>query len=290
VSSRIPNTTAAQVEHSLREVRWRSGDISKEEFDGHMRRIAQHPSYFLVLRDRQIALAPDDGRQRVLAAVFTNEPDRENYLREVPPPDPGKISQTLITTASGRDLFSNLQQMTLDGIVFNPRALVDDRVVAFQPKFAEVVLRFVDAAQEAAEEPKFDRLAKAAFPEGAPGPRHALDDLWTELLGLPAWIFAVKPKDPETPFSTRMQSNGLSVFAFTDSARLEAFYRDNGLVPAEQDEVLYLSMEPRSAIPWLQKLSQNDGVATVFFNFGGHGWFSPIRNLEPICKSLRFEL
>jgi hypothetical protein len=276
------------LEHALREVRWRAGEISKEEFDEHMGTIARHPAYFLVLRDRQIALAPDDERRRVLAAVFTNEADRDNYLREVPP-DPDKISQTVIVTASGRDLFSNLQQMTLDGIVFNPCASDSQRVVAFQPKFAEVVLRFAeDAAAQTVNEPLFDRLAKAAFPDGAPGPRHALDELWRELLGLPAWILAVVPKDPETPFSTRMQGNGLSVFAFTDSARLEAFYRDNGLVPAGQDGVLYLSLEPKSAIPWLQKLNLNHGLESVFFNFGGHGWYSPIRNLAPICKSLGY--
>ncbi len=131
--------------------------------------------------------------------------------------------------------------------------------------------------------PDFVTLCESAYPGGQPGPRAALDALWTALFGLPDWLFAVHPGDPTRPYVTEYQG-GRWAFVFTDSGQLARFTEQNGL--RGPGELLFLSMPTAQARQWLDEAGQRGLIGGAQFNFGGPGWFAPCQNLGAIYEHL----
>lgn len=131
--------------------------------------------------------------------------------------------------------------------------------------------------------PDFLALCSAAYPEGAPGPRPAMDALWTALFQLERWLFAVEPGDPTRPYVGEYAGQRWA-FAFTDSGLLGRFVEQNGL--RGPGDLLFLSMPAADARGWIEQAGERGLLAGVQFNFAGPGWFAPARSLAAIHTHL----
>ncbi|MBS1150971.1 MAG: hypothetical protein H6Q89_2669 [Myxococcaceae bacterium] len=139
------------------------------------------------------------------------------------------------------------------------------------------------AADEAGPaQPDFVALRAAAYPDGNPGPRPAMDALWTATFQLKQWLFATTPGKPTEPYVSEHGGKQWA-FAFTDSAHLERFLTQNGL--RGSGDVIFLAMPVDGARRWLEQMGAR-GVFGVQFNFAGPGWFAPTQNLAAIHKHL----
>jgi hypothetical protein len=103
------------------------------------RRLLAYPNYRVVLRatdegKTQLLLAPD-GRQRLLAPVFTAQDTLDTFLtRSVD----GTGIIPIVSTLDGRSLFTMLSKMRLHGIVFNCNGPTPPKALSAQ--FAQEVL------------------------------------------------------------------------------------------------------------------------------------------------------
>ncbi len=121
---------AVRVERALVQLRGGSTRVGNQ-----LTTVRQFPAYHVPFRETpegpQFALAPDP-RNRMLAAVFTLNDTYEAYVQESG--DAGH-KHTILT---GDQLFSELLDAGLDGIVFN--CCGPSAPVAFAPAFARLVL------------------------------------------------------------------------------------------------------------------------------------------------------
>ncbi len=268
----------SSLEESLRQLCWRAGELKSQEIEEHLERIREFDGYLMLMDDGKAALSPDGEQQRVLPAVFTDEADCTVFAaihgaRGAP------------RRFNGTQLFDALCAMPIDGVIFNPATQDANRRLGFAAPFCSLV------AKRTGRAPDFDRLVAGAFPAGRTGeigdPADP-DALWRELLSLEAWLFAVHPGNPAQPYLS-IYRDRLCIFAFTDSARLETFCRENGLLGDKPDQQAhFLWIETAKAIGWLQGMERDHGLEVIHFNFGGVGWFAPIANLDPICRHLGY--
>lgn len=129
----------------------------------------------------------------------------------------------------------------------------------------------------------FDALASAAHPNGAQGPRAAMDALWRATFSLPEWHFAVHAERPTQPLVVEMDGKRW-VFAFTDAARVERFYRENAAKTGGAHS-FRLTMPSAGARKWIGD-AEKQGIFGVHFNFGQPGWFAPAPALDRIHTHL----
>jgi ribosomal protein L7/L12 len=135
---------------------------------------------------------------------------------------------------------------------------------------------------------KFDSLVLAAFDPKtgrARGVAH-LNRLWAAAYQLPQWHILLEPTSTlAEPKPVVAEVDGKRwVYAFTSTARLQAWAKKNGRGDAKGG-ALALSMEALEAKVWLAGLAEA-GVHGVRFNDGLRGWFSPVAQLEPIRAHL----
>ena len=97
-----------------------TSEVVEDPF-GVMRNFQQ---YHIVLQklknEHQIVLAPDQ-QGRKLPAIFTAEDTRDSFLAYLKEIDPESFSNIRMLTLSGDELFSQLQGIPIDGIIFNPK-------------------------------------------------------------------------------------------------------------------------------------------------------------------------
>lgn len=135
--------------------------------------------------------------------------------------------------------------------------------------------------------PDFDALALAAYPRDAErGPREAMETLWRAVLGLPDWAFAIDPASVGDPQAfVAIHDDKDCVFAFTDSDRVAAFARENGLTDASGAS-FNLSLPLPGVFDWLDTAAARGDFSTVQFNFGRIAWFAPVSQLAIIRAHL----
>lgn len=129
--------------------------------------------------------------------------------------------------------------------------------------------------------PDFDALCGRAYPNGATGPRAAMDALWKATLQLETWHFAVPKQNPTTPLLVAIEGKTWA-FAFTDGGRARRFVTENP-EPCGGAHDFVLAIPSGGA---REMLSGMRGVFGVHFNYGQPGWFAPIPNLDRIHAHL----
>ena len=279
------------IEADLAALRWPTEHVDLPLL---LSRIGNFADYQLVLIDGKLATAPDD-KNRMLAAVFTSEAARDNYLHELPESVKTALNQKITLSCSGRDLFTRLDAMPLDGIVFNCSG--PERAIAFVPALCGQVLQRLKAesaglAEPAPQHPEaanlfdhspdFDALTAAAFPNLERGPIPAINALWRAAFALDQWHFIMHPKaasDPQPFVAT--EAGHVCIFAFTDSERLNSFAKENDLLD-EKGGAIMLSISPDNAVEWGRQEVERGGSRRMHFNFGGPGWFAPMVDLPRI--------
>lgn len=126
---------AIDVEEALAALR--SGENTTE---GMLKLVRDYSGYLIAVHQtgdsNSLALAPDS-QGRALAAVFTFEDAFEAYYPEGKQMYPE--GELLALSLSGEELFTQLQEMNLTGMVFNCSG--PTRPVAFAAPFAQVVLQ-----------------------------------------------------------------------------------------------------------------------------------------------------
>lgn len=274
------------IERTLAQLRWRPAAFFE---DSLLRRIVAHEEFWLVIRNGEPMLAPDDGRARRLAAVFTSVEARDSFLR-AEQIGPASVEFLLV---DGRALFNELRKRTYVGIVFNCSG--PDRPLAFVAELLDRARPFTDAPRDRrpvtdAERIDFDAMAADAYPGQRPGERSAVDLLWRATYALTEW-FAVVHGSPPHLLLTRSDNDGrLSAFFFTDAKRAERFIAINGLVdggttPATPAVVAIASVT--DVLAWSRRGRFPVPVERLHFNFGGPGWFSPADNLARLYDHLQ---
>jgi hypothetical protein len=289
------------IESDLAALRWPAANA---DLNALLSRIGNFGHYLLVLIDGKLATAPDD-RQRRLAAVFTSDEARNEYLNDLPDAVKTALDQKEKVTLScnGHDLFTRLAAMPLDGIVFN--CLGPDRPIAFVPTLSNQVLQRLDleswndaapapAAPSPASTatsnkaaPDFAALTKAALPDLQPGPRAAVNALWRAAFSLDQWLFIVDPNaaTDREPFADT-EAGHLCLFAFTDSEQVHRFAKENNMLD-EHGGALMLGISPQNAIEWGREERERGGSQRLHFNFGGPGWFAPMAGLPGIYECVQ---
>jgi hypothetical protein len=263
-------------------LRWPAEDA---DLDVLISRIGNFGDFLLVRTDGKLANTPDD-KSRLLAAIFTTEAARNAYLDHASAAPHAALNQKVTLSVNGRDLFTRLVTMPLDGIVFN--CLGPDRPIAFVPALSTQVLQRLnleatggaEAAPAAAHD--FVALTKAALPGLLPGPRAAINALWRAAFSLEQWLFIVHPKsagDPQPFVDT--EAGHVCLFAFTDSEQVHRFATENKMLD-EKGGALMLGVSPQNAIEWGRKERESGGSRRMHFNFGGPGWFAPMSGLPGI--------
>ena len=292
-----------QIESDLAALRWPAANA---DVDSLLSRIGNFGHYLLVLIDGKLATAPDH-KQRLLAAVFTTDQARTDYLNGLPDAVKIALNQKMILTCNGRELFTRLADMPLDGIVFN--CLGPDQAVAFVPALSTRVLQQLDLEACGAVEPAltatanapdrtqppassnsthdFIALTKAALPDLRPGPRAAVNALWRAAFSLDQWLFIVHPNaaTDRQPF-VDAEAGYVCLFAFTDGDQLHRFARENNMLD-EHGGALMLAISPQNAIEWGRREREQGGSRRIHFNFGGPGWFAPLSGLPGIHEFIQ---
>jgi hypothetical protein len=250
----------------------------------------------LVLIDGKLATAPDD-TQRRLAAVFTSDEARNEYLNDLPDAIKTAVNQKVTLSCNGHDLFTRLAAMPLDGIVFN--CLGPERPIAFVPALSNQVLQRLNLESSSAAAPApspastatsnktapdFAALTKAALPDLQRGPRTAVNALWRAAFSLDKWLFIVDPNaaTDREPFADT-EAGHLCLFAFTDSEQVHRFAKENNMLD-EHGGALMLGISPQNAIEWGRQERERGGSQRIHFNFGGPGWFAPMSGLPGIYE------
>ncbi len=275
------------------------------DLNGLLSTIGNYSDYLLVLIDGKLATAPDD-KDRQLAAVFTTEEERSRYLNELPHATKTEFKQRLKKTSSGRELFTQLATMPLDGIVFN--CANPQQPIAFVPTLSTLVLQRLALEAAGSVEPApatpppppvstasitaalrtvahdFVALTKAALPNLQPGSRAAVNALWRATFLLDQWLFIMHPSaevDPR-PFVDK-EAGYVCLFGFTDGDQLHRFAKENGMLDAKGN-ALMLSISPENVIAWGRQEHETGGSQRIHFNFGGPGWFAPLAGLPGIYE------
>jgi hypothetical protein len=146
-----------------------------------------------------------------------------------------------------------------------------------------------DGTEATAPEPDFDALARAAVGDGV-GPREAMDLLFSAVLRLEMWHFIARGDAPNyKPYGARNSgiADGAGMLkAFTDTRRLQAFARENGLVD-EHGAVLTLSLPVHNVQPTLEDYAAQ-GATHVHFNAdaASDGFYIPVVQLPVIRRHL----
>lgn len=133
----------------------------------------------------------------------------------------------------------------------------------------------------------FDTLADLAYNRSTlkPSEREDLINLWTEFFKLDEWLFIVDASQSSlepVPFVGFIEDRPW-FFVFTDSQRALEFAKKFSLTD-KNNECLYLSLSPESALKILASSQNADGIR---INEGPHGWFSPLQNVEQIHSLLQ---
>ncbi|MBL8309886.1 MAG: hypothetical protein JNL19_05640 [Burkholderiales bacterium] len=274
------------VERALAQLRWRPDDFFEESL---LRHIVAHEGYWLVLRDGEPMLAPDDERARRLAAVFTSTEARDAFLRDehIAPAD------VSLRRLDGRALFATLRERSYVGVVFNCAG--PDPPLAFIMALLERAQPLCDEPRDArpitdAERIDFDAMAADAYPNQQPGDRRNVDRLWRATYALPAW-FAVLHTQPANTLLTRHDNERrLSGFLFTDARRAERFIDINQLAgppDAATPAAVVGSLDVATVLECSRRGRFPTPVERLHFNFGGPGWFSPADNLARLYDHLQ---
>jgi hypothetical protein len=275
------------IESDLAALRWPAADA---DLHALLSRIGNFGHYLLVLIDGNLATAPDD-KDRLLAAVFTSDEAREIYLNDLADAVKTALNQKLMTSSTGRELFTLLAQMPLDGIVFNCGG--PNRPIAFVPALSKQVLQRLDLESTGAAQPlpaavpdntppDFAALTAAALPNLERGPAPAINALWRAAFSLDKWLFVMHPSavsDPHPFVDT--EAGHICLFAFTDSEQVHRFAKENNLLD-EKGNALMLGITPQNAIEWGREERERGGSRRMHFNFGGPGWFVPMASLPGI--------
>lgn len=278
INQALPQVT---IERTLAQLRWRPADFDEATL---LRRIAEHPAYWLLLHDGEPWLAPDD-RDRRLAAVFTSESARDACLAE-----PGLApAGAKVKRCDGRELFTRLRQRHYDGIVFN--CMGPDRPLAFVPELLTRLQPFADAPRDrhvttAAERIDFDSLAADAYPRQQPGERAIVDALWRATFALDEWFVVTARSATRKPFIQRDNDGYPSAFLFTDAGRAARFVKLNMLRSAPGSDAIAPPIAPATVIAWSREQSFPVHAERLHFNFGNPGWFSPSDNLARLYDHL----
>lgn len=115
-----------------------------EDVENGFAKLRNYEGYRIIVREHAGTmtplLAPDDGRNRKLAAVFTTQDCVDAYLAALG--DPANRGLTVMRLGGAR-LFTELAGMPLDGIVFNCVGPVKPKAVALA--FAAAILEGVDS-------------------------------------------------------------------------------------------------------------------------------------------------
>jgi hypothetical protein len=261
------------IDTALADLRWRSDDPDVNS-DALLRLIANYPSYWLVMVDGKLPNAPDN-KGRTLVPVFTSDEARNRFLDSLAP----AMNQKTVTPVGGPDLFAQLADMALDGIVFNCAG--PEQPIAFVPALATLALRYVVAPGA----PDFDALIVAAAAEDTEHTKDANDALWRALFALPEWVFVGKPDHTGPSVPTIINQGKRRTFAFTDRARAALFSRENNL-HGQNGQAVTVSKSPVDVVDWLTNSSTSNGVEVLHINFGGQGYYIPAANLPKIRKRL----
>lgn len=150
-----------------------------------------------------------------------------------------------------------------------------------------------DSASESGAEADFDRLAGAASLAGAsPNPGTVeRDALYSAVFRLEAWHFIARGEPPDVhPYaaSNPMIANGAPMLkAFTDTGRLQAFARENGLTDAD-GTVNLLTLPVSGVMPTLAAYAEM-GVTHLHFNAdrNSNGFYAPISRLPWLREHLQ---
>lgn len=276
------------IERTLAQLRWRPADFFEESL---LRRIVAHTDYWLVVRDGEPMLAPDDERARRLAAVFTSGTARDVFLRE----EHVAADSVEMRHLDGRALFSELGKRHYVGIVFNCSG--PERPLAFVSELIDRARPFCAMSRDRrpmtdAEGIDFDAMAADAYPNQLPGPREAVDMLWRTTYELPEWFAVMHAVPAGVLFTRRDRDRQQSMFLFTDRKRAELFIEANDVhdreaacrVPARVDALV-----PATVLDWSRQGKFPLIVERVHFNFGGPGWFSPADNLARLFDHLKLQ-
>jgi len=134
----------------------------------------------------------------------------------------------------------------------------------------------------------FDSLARAASAAGAP--MDAMNALWGAAFSLGEWLFiargAVPDMQPYVASNAGVGDGAPMLKAFTDTAKLQRFARENALTGPDGD-VPVLSIPGAQAIAFVQQFS-SAGVWGVHFNAdgGSDGFFAPLLQLSVVKQHL----
>ena len=231
--------------------------------------VIQYPDYLLLLtKDGGMPAVPSGQR---LGAVFTTATARDAFRQQLE-------SEVFDAASTGADLFPKLHEMHLDGVVFNPSG--PQPSITLDPSAIERLCQHLQPAG-------FDRLATAAFPNGAPGPIAALDALWNELFSLKEWVFVVRPGGMANPYPyVAIFQDQRCVFAFTDGERARQFCIDNHLMDPAGKNSFHMTMPLPGALEWIEEAGGRSEFEVVHFNLGGVGWFAPVANFPAIRRHL----
>ncbi len=288
------------IETDLAALRWPAEDA---DLAGLLSRIGNFSDYLLVLIDGKLATAPDD-QDRLLAAVFTTEEQRNRYLDDLPDAVKTALNQKLFTSCNGHKLFTMLAAMPLDGIVFN--CAHPQQPIAFAPALSKLVLQRLELESTGAAEPAsapeatstpaadskadahdFNALTAAALPNQQLGPAAAINALWRAAFSLDQWLFIMHPNavGERQPF-VDTEAGHVCLFAFTDGNQLHRFAKENNMLD-EKGNALMLGVSPETAMQWGWEEHDRGGLQRIHFNFGGPGWFAPLSGLPGIFEFLR---
>lgn len=134
----------------------------------------------------------------------------------------------------------------------------------------------------------FDQLARAAV--DANGAIDAMNALWGAAFSLESWLFIARGTAPDLhPYiatNAGLADGKAMVKAFTDSAKLDRFARENGLTDAAGN-VAFLAIPTASAVGYVEQLAPH-GVWGLHFNadLGSDGFFMPLTGLAGIKRHL----
>lgn len=143
--------------------------------------------------------------------------------------------------------------------------------------------------QLAAEAPDFDRLSAAANDAGAS--RSDQDALFGAAFRLKEWHFIARGVLPDVrPYvatNERIAGGAPMVKAFTDTRRLHAFARENGLTGPD-GEVQILAVPVGNVLFTAAEL-ETQGVTHIHFNadLASHGFYVPLAQLPVIQRHLQ---
>ena len=137
------------------------------------------------------------------------------------------------------------------------------------------------------EKVDFDQLCKNAY--HAEATLQDKDNLWLEVFKLDEWHFIARGTSPEihayVAEAEILEPDSIWLYAFSSSNRATFYAKDHGLFQDDLENPILAIPNNQKIIDWVEK-HKDYGVKGIFFNADGHGFFTTLRQINPIREHI----